>query len=783
MKLKLLFLFALFTCSLFSQQLIKYKNTNSVKKLSINSINSTYSVSYIDRIEIRNQSDNSIVTTITIEQLNTLYGTGTSLSDDEGNIWISFDDKFFQFDGSNLTLIDSLNGESIGSPTRLEVTSVGKVIAFFSNFIGVYDNGEWIFSNQNTVNSFLTIDKETYVFWDSSSGNDLVIFSGNVFTKVATNTNIQNVEIATNNDVYFVGQDLSDGQVKYGKISHTSLTLELLNFPSSMQSRIDNMKIIGNYMYLNTINVPGNGLSGVYAFDMIDSSKNGYYLLGPDITISEVFLIDGNDRLLFTTFDWNTLEFDVVRISYDGTNFNSLTINLPDLFATSFKFIGSDLYYLTSSGFDLKYINSSNIINTEATYPYIIKGFEGYNSEIWLETSNGLIRRKDGVNTLLTSESDLPPFANALAKDSNNNVYVAGFSGISMFDGAIWQDVNLPNSIENQTIIDLLFDSNDDMWFVTNISLYRFSSGALTEYPYPNFYNGVNHQNFSYDGTNLFLGSFDNIIKYNIKDDVWNPIEKNGATLQIWNIISDSNNRTWLASRSFGSGNGGLFEIQGNSIVRVDNPFIDEGANHERLRYIAEDNDGRLWLGYIQGISTFDGADFFDYFEFSTIPSSPNGAPFIRKMNFVDGVLYTPFSFDGLFSFQNSEFTKIFDYAQDFRAVPASSIEVNGELWFSHFSNGIISRVQNLTLDVNEYEFSQTDLTIFPNPVEEDGIINFSQHYTDVVYKIFSLDGEKISSGKIKNANYIKIPKLTKGVYILKLKSNDLAHSLKVIVK
>ncbi len=783
MKIKLLFVFLFTSSLLYSQELIQYKNSNRVTHISINAVNSTYNLSYDDRVEVRSIASNEVIYTFPIEQISGFYGVGNSVADNEGNVWIRDRNALYQFDGVSLNLIDSLNGTSNPNLISIETTAQGKLIAVFSNFIGVYESGNWILSDIYQTNSSQNKNKETYIFW--SRGNlstDMIIYHNNIFSRIETTLSIQFADIDNNNDVYVAGRQNSSID-KYGKIDISAKTFEAFDYPSSMTGSVNNMKIAGNYMYLDTYN---NGSRGVYVFDFINLNIASSFGFNNAEGILEIFLVDSQNRLWFRKYNSNTNSISIDRIAFDGSNFNHTSINVPEADGPgkSFHLINDNLYYLTS--FELKYVDATtDVLKTEVSYPYKIEAYKELNNEIWLATSNGIIRRNNSVDVFTNEvDSDIPTFINMIAKDNNNNVYVAGFSGISKFDGVEWSTVELPTSIDTQTVYDLLFDESDTMWFVTDKALYDFSSGILTEYIYPSSFPGANSQNFSYDGNNLFLGSQNMLYKYKIEDNSWNQIDFGTYAPQIVNIVSDSNNRTWVASSvAFrASTNAGLFEIQNNTLVKVDNPFIEEATNQERLRYISEDNNGILWLSYNPGISTFDGTNFINHNNYSDIPSSPNLSLFSRKISFINDVPYVPFSFNGLYTFQNGKFDKILDYMQDFRAIPSYSIEINNELWFTHFPYGVISRAQQSTLSLGELSAVEKTATVYPNPVKKDETINFSIDMINADYSIHDVLGRGISKGKISNTNNINISQLNKGIYLLNVTKLAAFHTFKIVV-
>ena len=68
-------------------------------------------------------------------------------------------------------------------------------------------------------------------------------------------------------------------------------------------------------------------------------------------------------------------------------------------------------------------------------------------------------------------------------------------------------------------------------------------------------------------------------------------------------------------------------------------------------------------------------------------------------------------------------------------------------------------------------------VTIFPNPVRD--LINIKELKTNEPYKIISLLGEVIQEDKVDRGRQIRVDKLSKGIYFLKLKNKDAVKFIK----
>jgi hypothetical protein len=105
---------------------------------------------------------------------------------------------------------------------------------------------------------------------------------------------------------------------------------------------------------------------------------------------------------------------------------------------------------------------------------------------------------------------------------------------------------------------------------------------------------------------------------------------------------------------------------------------------------------------------------------------------------------------------------------------PINTINTDTEIFFDN-----ISLVKKATASVNDVFSSK--ISIYPNPANEFVQISTSETITGV--EVYNLIGKRvISSSKLTN-NKIDVSNLSKGVYILKVMSNDLVGSRKIIIE
>lgn len=79
----------------------------------------------------------------------------------------------------------------------------------------------------------------------------------------------------------------------------------------------------------------------------------------------------------------------------------------------------------------------------------------------------------------------------------------------------------------------------------------------------------------------------------------------------------------------------------------------------------------------------------------------------------------------------------------------------------------------NSRLSQTSFEEKDNSIRIYPNPVSETLHLSLSDH-TDTVYKIYSLSGQEVKSGKIRNGVFsLNVADFKKGMYIINLENAE----------
>jgi len=159
------------------------------------------------------------------------------------------------------------------------------------------------------------------------------------------------------------------------------------------------------------------------------------------------------------------------------------------------------------------------------------------------------------------------------------------------------------------------------------------------------------------------------------------------------------------------------------------------------VRSIAVQNDGKILIG----------GEFLQHngINIQRIIRLNNDATGTRDTNFLSGN-----------GFDND--VKIIRLQQD------GKILIGG--YFTSYNGTTVNRIIRLngTSTLTNEEFEKNKINIYPNPVKE---IIYLSNITGTKYEIFDILGQSITKGKI-NESQINVNSLSKGIYILKLKSD-----------
>ncbi len=275
-----------------------------------------------------------------------------------------------------------------------------------------------------------------------------------------------------------------------------------------------------------------------------------------------------------------------------------------------------DLYCLEMANNGTIWLGAYNGIYTfdETTYNHIsyltdtsiVDIQEDINGDIWFGTSGYGLGYFDGTNyvTYTTNDGLITDYVHSIAFDSDNNIWLAGYDGVTKFD---------PEDIDTETF-----------------------GEAEGIYKYANYIN-IDSDGYAWIGTDYGLN------KYDPSTSEWNKFLDNNSipTNWVYDLALDQNDDLWVATEV------GLSKYNNNNWT---NYFIEDGLPESWALCLTADNNNHIWITFGSSLSYFDGSTFTNY-------STPFSTPTDIVAN-TDGSIWISTEGYGLYHFDGTNFTQ-----------------------------------------------------------------------------------------------------------------------------
>lgn len=356
--------------------------------------------------------------------------------------------------------------------------------------------------------------------------------------------------------------------------------------------------------------------------------------------------------------------------------------------------------------------------------------------------------------------------------------------------GQTWEEVEFSGvdfSISSSGITNLQFVDEQVGFMITGPSngTYKTEDGGLTWSQLTFAGTMCFHQGmFFWDENNGFVGGSGCFQGEHI--EVYNGGEFNAVNI---------NTPSWLAEDlvvdiDFFDENFGL-AVSPSRFLRT----TDGGLNWDTIPSITNNeltsievvNDTLAYAGYIDDqssgfglLTTHDGGltwetvtemATFAYPDYNDVHETSNG--------FLYTVGKTDFENQGMI-FDNTGEGWWFEYI----AHPLNSIDSYGDSTvFAVGDSGLVVTNADFGINVNETQFEELQLTVYPNPASNTLKIEFNSPKKGE-FEFFDLTGRSVLSGRVKNeSETIELFELSNGTYILQVKAGERLSTQKVIVQ
>lgn len=235
---------------------------------------------------------------------------------------------------------------------------------------------------------------------------------------------------------------------------------------------------------------------------------------------------------------------------------------------------------------------------------------------------------------------------------------------------------------------------------------------------------------------------------YNTEHSLFYSDINNQISQVVRTIFQDSKGDIWFG------GEGGAFRFSNNSLTHIDS-IRSKSGKKVTVKDITEDNDGKIWIGHTDGVSSIDGEKVTNYYESDglisddvwSIATDKNGRIWIGT---IDGVCF----------FNGRDFTKfVLPEGKVDSTLGISSTTMvhsifedsNSILWFSS-NAGLFSYSNNSLINVSKKAGIETN---FVNEIFEDKNGKLWVSTKNGLYSLIDNKGTNITKGKIETGKGI----------------------------
>ena len=214
-----------------------------------------------------------------------------------------------------------------------------------------------------------------------------------------------------------------------------------------------------------------------------------------------------------------------------------------------------------------------------------------------LRSRPNLLSRFDGAQWEVFGFRDSLPsgVVGAITEDSLGNLWIGTTAGAAFYDGSTWQVRTAPDFLIGNNVQSIMSDSEGTIWIGTASGISLFNRGRWIHLTKA---NGLASNNIgalfeSRDG-GIWAGTRDNGVSFS--DRSWRSITTNDGLVdnRVTVMLTDLHGATWVGTLD------GLIRYTMSGIELIG------GLPGSDIRALAEDAQGRLWVGMDSGIAVFN---------------------------------------------------------------------------------------------------------------------------------------------------------------------------------
>lgn len=293
---------------------------------------------------------------------------------------------------------------------------------------------------------------------------------------------------------------------------------------------------------------------------------------------------------------------------------------------------------------EFKVFTSQEILNGQLKPNELFSTFwvvEDTENTLWLTTSRGLIRYRDGKFTELGTTGNLNTNIGSIKLKSDGGIWIASVDDVGFYKDEIYTSVvEFKTDDSNTPLLNL---SNDNrLFFSKSFSgkeiLYEFVDGKVKTFEYSGFGTRNIRATMVDKEGNFWIGSDDGLIQLKKRIIQTFGINENGQKLGIQAIIEDLLQNIWVTSTK----NLIKFNYRNAEFVKKSNDL---------LTALAVDRNNVIWLGKQNGIAKFENSKLTNYEDLFSSDQAVTSLFFDK-----DGTLWVGKRNAGLQQFKNEKF-------------------------------------------------------------------------------------------------------------------------------
>ncbi|MBX7174301.1 MAG: hypothetical protein K1X72_25230 [Pyrinomonadaceae bacterium] len=255
---------------------------------------------------------------------------------------------------------------------------------------------------------------------------------------------------------------------------------------------------------------------------------------------------------------------------------------------------------------EFKVFTSQEILNGQLKPNELFNTFwvtEDTENTLWLTTSRGLIRYRDGKFTQLGTTGNLSTNIGSIKLNPNGGIWVASDGNVGVYkDGIYTPVIDLKNDDSNTPLLNI--SRNNHLFFSKSFAgkeiLYEFVDGKVKTFEYSGLGTRNIRANLIDNEGNFWIGSDDGLTQLKRRTVQTFGINENGQKLGVQAIIEDSLQNIWATSAK--------------NLIRF---------NHGKAEFVTKSNDffttlaidrnNVIWLGKQNGIAKFENNKLTNY--------------------------------------------------------------------------------------------------------------------------------------------------------------------------